>query len=60
MTDNIKCPFCGGKMESRRLGLNKNKIWFYECAKCLARSPQTWNEVTANSMAKMRVSNYIK
>ena len=53
MTANIKCPYCNGMMELRKLGMNKNKIYFYECPKCLARSPMTWNEVTANSMARI-------
>ena len=53
MTDVIRCPYCKSQMELRVLGMNKNKIYFYECPKCLSRSPQTWNEVTANSMARM-------
>ena len=54
MTANIKCPYCKGRMELRILGTNKeHRVYFYECPKCLARSPMTWNEVTANSMARM-------
>ena len=53
MKKEIKCPYCKAQMDLRRLGMNKNKIYFYECTKCLARSPLTWNEVTANSMARM-------
>ena len=55
MTSTIKCPYCNGEMLLRVLGLNKNKVCFYECPKCLSRSPMTWNPVTANSMAKMRL-----
>ena len=54
MTNVMTCPYCGNQMELRELGMNKNKICFYECIKCLARSPMTWNKVTANSMARMR------
>ena len=53
MTDTIKCPYCKGNMTIRQLGTNKNKVFFYECPKCLSRSPQTWSEVVANSMARM-------
>lgn len=49
----ITCPYCGGRMECRELGF-KAKYVFYECTKCLARSPLTTNKVTANSMAQMR------
>lgn len=54
MEEIIKCPYCKGKMELRKLGMSKNKICFYECTKCLSRSPMTWNEVVAKNMAKMR------
>lgn len=54
MTNDIRCPYCNGEMVIQELGLNKNKIFFYECTKCLARSPQTYNQVTANSMARIR------
>ena len=54
MATDIYCPYCKGRMELRILGMNKNKIYFYECTKCLARSPQTTNDATANSMARMR------
>jgi len=54
MTKEITCPYCGNIMDLRELGISRKKICFYECLKCLARSPQTWNKVTANSMAKMR------
>ncbi len=53
MTKEIKCRYCDNEMELRKLGMNKNKIYFYECPWCLSRSPLTWNEVTANSMARM-------
>ena len=53
MTRNIVCPYCNARMLLRELGMNKNRVFFYECPKCLARSPMTWNKVTANSMAKM-------
>ena len=53
MTAYISCPYCGAKMEFRELGYVK-KIMFYECPKCLSTSPQTYNRVTANSMAQMR------
>ena len=49
----ITCPYCGGHMECRELGF-KAKYVFYECEKCLSRSPLTTNKVTANSMAQMR------
>ena len=54
MTRRIRCPYCNGEMLLQSLGMSKNKIVFYECSKCLSRSPQTYNEVTANSMARMR------
>lgn len=54
MSAKITCPYCGGQMESRILGLNKNKVCFYECIKCLSRSPFSWNEATAKGMAQMR------
>ena len=53
MTDHIKCPYCKGEMVLKELGVRR-KIYFYECAWCLSRSPMTWNKFTANSMAKMR------
>lgn len=54
MSKKIMCPYCGNVMESRVLGLNKNKVCFYECPKCLSRSPFSWNEATAKGMAQMR------
>lgn len=54
MTTIITCPYCNAQMNLRELGMSKNKIYFYECSKCLSRSPMTWNAVTANSMATMR------
>ena len=51
MTDIITCPYCGKQMELRELGF-RAKIVFYECLNCLARSPQTNNKYTANSMAR--------
>ena len=54
MTEKVNCPYCNGKMVLRELGMSRKKICFYECIKCLSRSPMTWNKVTANSMAKMR------
>ena len=55
MTANIICPYCNSKMAYRELGHGKvQKHCFYECSKCLSRSPLTFNEVTANSMATMR------
>lgn len=57
MTSVIKCRYCGGDMEIRELGLNKeHRFYYYECPFCMSRSPQTLNEVTANSMARMRPS----
>lgn len=53
MAKEIRCPYCKGQMQLRKLGMSKNKVFFYECVKCLARSPMTFNEVTANSMARM-------
>ena len=50
MTDKITCPYCNGTMELRELGYVA-KIVFYECPKCLSRSPQTNNKYTANSLA---------
>lgn len=55
MTNRINCPYCDGEMMLRELGMSKNKVCFYECMKCLSRSPMTSNKYTANSMAKMRV-----
>lgn len=58
MTSVITCPYCKGKMELRELGTNKeHRVYFYECMKCLARSPMTSNAVTANSMARMRAED---
>ena len=54
MTDKITCPYCGAKMELRELGMNRNKVVFYECSGCLARSPMTNNKYTANRMAQLR------
>lgn len=55
VTSVIKCPYCNGTMELRVLGLNKeHRFYYYECHSCMSRSPQTLNEVTANSMARMR------
>ena len=55
MTDKITCPYCNGSMLYRELGHGKaQRHCFYECSKCLSRSPLTFNEVTANSMATMR------
>lgn len=54
MTRNVKCPYCSGRMLLRELGMSQNKVYFYECIKCLSRSPMSWNKVAANSMAKMR------
>ena len=50
MTSIVPCPYCSTNMELRELGF-KVKIVFYECPNCLARSPQTNNKYTANSMA---------
>ena len=53
MTERITCPYCMSNMRLIELG-HGNKIYFYECEKCGSRSPMTWNEITANSMARMR------
>ena len=55
MTKDIVCPYCNAQMAYRELGHGKaQRHCFYECSKCLSRSPLTFNEVTANSMATMR------
>ena len=59
MTNVITCPYCQNKMEIRELGF-KAKIVFYECPHCLSRSPQTYNVVTANSMARMPQKRRLK
>ena len=57
MTEKITCRYCSAQMMLTVLGHSKNKVYFYECSKCGSRSPMTWNEITANSMATMRLKH---
>lgn len=52
----IKCPYCDQEMNLRVLGLGEHKTCFYECSKCLSRSPHALNEVMAKNLARMRIS----
>lgn len=60
MTKSVVCRYCGAKMVYRELGNVKLKFCFYECPQCLSRSPQTYSEIMANSMARMTNGNAAK
>lgn len=47
----IECPYCDTPMAYRELGFVA-KTSFYECPRCLSRSPQTFGQINAKNIAK--------